>query len=189
MQIETRLAKHRDEMFRCNENSICLVLGKIDEGIEPAGMTKMYKKVHAAIRAIPIIKKSTKEPPKKHKRLVIADRRIYERNIRTVNIAIVANAEDRTLFSEFFVIYGLGGNLDLNHGQYDSSNTFNIEDSIFQHVTSFTQSLTGLLLLGQGLNIDLKKAVTVNVIERGSDIQPRKGPTSLVDSLNLFHTG
>ncbi|KAL0915962.1 hypothetical protein M5K25_013435 [Dendrobium thyrsiflorum] len=29
----------------------------------------------------------------------------------------------------------------------------------------------------------------VNVIEQGSDIQPRKGPTSLVDSLDLFHTG
>ncbi|KAL0907695.1 hypothetical protein M5K25_022125 [Dendrobium thyrsiflorum] len=46
--------------------------------------------------------------------------------------------------------------------------------------------LSGLLHLGQGLNLDLKK---VNVIEQGSDKQSRIGPTSLVDSPDLFHTG
>ncbi|KAL0923775.1 hypothetical protein M5K25_007848 [Dendrobium thyrsiflorum] len=32
-------------------------------------------------------------------------------------------------------------------------------------------------------------SVMVNIIEQGSDRQPRIGPTSLVDSLDLFHTG
>lgn len=37
-------------------------------GLEPDGIEEMYKKVHAAIRADPTIKKSEKEPPKAHKR-------------------------------------------------------------------------------------------------------------------------
>ncbi|KAL0927337.1 hypothetical protein M5K25_001500 [Dendrobium thyrsiflorum] len=36
---------------------------------------------------------------------------------------------------------------------------------------------------------DSTSSTQVNVIEQGSDIQPRKGPTSLVDSLDLFHSG
>ncbi|KAM0861258.1 hypothetical protein ACQ4PT_046000 [Festuca glaucescens] len=40
----------------------------IKRGIEADGMETMYKKVHAAIRADPTMAKSTKEPPKTHKR-------------------------------------------------------------------------------------------------------------------------
>ncbi|KAI4354025.1 hypothetical protein L6164_002926 [Bauhinia variegata] len=40
----------------------------IKQGIEPDGIEEMYKKVHAAIRADPTVKKSQKEPPKEHKR-------------------------------------------------------------------------------------------------------------------------
>nr|CAD1838960.1 unnamed protein product [Ananas comosus var. bracteatus] len=41
----------------------------IKKGIEPDDMEEMYKKVHAAIRANLIPVKSTKEPPKEHKRV------------------------------------------------------------------------------------------------------------------------
>ncbi|XP_003579707.1 60S ribosomal protein L5-1 [Brachypodium distachyon] len=40
----------------------------IKKGIEAGGMEALYKKVHAAIRADPTLAKSTKEPPKTHKR-------------------------------------------------------------------------------------------------------------------------
>ncbi|WVZ67858.1 hypothetical protein U9M48_016880 [Paspalum notatum var. saurae] len=40
----------------------------ITKGIEADGMEALYKKVHAAIRADPIIAKSSKEAPKEHKR-------------------------------------------------------------------------------------------------------------------------
>ncbi|KAL5722650.1 60S ribosomal protein L5-B [Ranunculus cassubicifolius] len=40
----------------------------IKKGIEAEGIEEMYKKVHAAIRADPSIKKSDKEAPKTHKR-------------------------------------------------------------------------------------------------------------------------
>ncbi|XP_027925602.1 60S ribosomal protein L5-like [Vigna unguiculata] len=40
----------------------------IKEGIEPDGLEDLYKKVHAAIRADPIFKKSEKQAPKEHKR-------------------------------------------------------------------------------------------------------------------------
>ena len=40
----------------------------IKRGIEPDDMEGLYKKVHAAIRADPTFVKSTKEPPKEHKR-------------------------------------------------------------------------------------------------------------------------
>lgn len=40
----------------------------INKGIEPDEIAEMYKNVHAAIRADPTLKKSTKEPPKEHKR-------------------------------------------------------------------------------------------------------------------------
>lgn len=42
----------------------------IKKGIEPDGIEEMYKKVHAAIRADPTIKKPAKQPPKEHKRWV-----------------------------------------------------------------------------------------------------------------------
>ena len=40
----------------------------IKKGIEADGLEELYKKVHAAIRADPTIKKSEKQPPKQHKR-------------------------------------------------------------------------------------------------------------------------
>lgn len=40
----------------------------IKREIEADDVEEMYKKVHAAIRADPTVKKSEKEPPKEHKR-------------------------------------------------------------------------------------------------------------------------
>lgn len=40
----------------------------IKRGIQADGIEEQYKKVHAAIRADPTIKKSEKQPPKEHKR-------------------------------------------------------------------------------------------------------------------------
>uniref|UniRef100_A0A804N9E8 Large ribosomal subunit protein uL18 C-terminal eukaryotes domain-containing protein n=1 Tax=Zea mays TaxID=4577 RepID=A0A804N9E8_MAIZE len=40
----------------------------IKKGIEADDMEALYKKVHAAIRADPSVVKSTKQPPKEHKR-------------------------------------------------------------------------------------------------------------------------
>lgn len=41
-------------------------------GIEADNMEEMYKKVHAAIRADPSPLKSTKQPPKQHKRCIFS---------------------------------------------------------------------------------------------------------------------
>lgn len=43
----------------------------IKRGVEADGIEELYKKVHAAIRADPTIKKSGKQPPKEHKRYII----------------------------------------------------------------------------------------------------------------------
>lgn len=43
----------------------------IKKGIEADGIEELYKKVHAAIRADPSIKKAEKQPPKEHKRYII----------------------------------------------------------------------------------------------------------------------
>ena len=40
----------------------------IKRGIDPDQIEEMYKKVHAAIREDPTMVKSTKQPPKEHKR-------------------------------------------------------------------------------------------------------------------------
>jgi large subunit ribosomal protein L5e len=40
----------------------------LKKGLEPDNMEEVYKKVHAAIRADPLVKKSEKEAPKEHKR-------------------------------------------------------------------------------------------------------------------------
>ncbi|KAL2537791.1 60S ribosomal protein L5-2 [Forsythia ovata] len=40
----------------------------IKRRIDEDGLEEMYKKVHAAIRANPTLKKSEKQPPKDHKR-------------------------------------------------------------------------------------------------------------------------
>lgn len=42
----------------------------IKRGIEPGNIESMYKKVHAAIRADPSLKKSEKKQPMEHKRYV-----------------------------------------------------------------------------------------------------------------------
>ena len=44
----------------------------------------MYKKVHAAIRADPIIKKSAKEPPKEHKRYNLKKLTYEERKAKLI---------------------------------------------------------------------------------------------------------
>ncbi|KAL0903665.1 hypothetical protein M5K25_028061 [Dendrobium thyrsiflorum] len=56
----------------------------IKKGIEADGMTEMYKKVHAAIRADPTIKKSTKEPPKEHKRYNLKKLTYEERKAKLI---------------------------------------------------------------------------------------------------------
>ena len=43
----------------------------IKKGIEAEDMEALYKKVHAAIRADPSMAKSTKMPPKEHKRYAL----------------------------------------------------------------------------------------------------------------------
>ncbi|KAG4971836.1 hypothetical protein JHK85_038257 [Glycine max] len=43
----------------------------IKRGIEADGIEALYKKVHAAIRADPTLRKSDKQPPKEHKRNVV----------------------------------------------------------------------------------------------------------------------
>jgi len=43
----------------------------IKRGIQADGIEELYKKVHAAIRADPSIKKPEKQPPKEHKRYCI----------------------------------------------------------------------------------------------------------------------
>lgn len=42
----------------------------IKHGVDADNMEALYKKVHAAIRANPSLVKSTKEPPKEHKRYI-----------------------------------------------------------------------------------------------------------------------
>ncbi|PKU75650.1 60S ribosomal protein L5 [Dendrobium catenatum] len=56
----------------------------IKKGIEPDGITEMYKKVHAAIRADPTIKKSAKEPPKEHKRYNLKKLTYEERKAKLI---------------------------------------------------------------------------------------------------------
>ncbi|XP_043719595.1 60S ribosomal protein L5-like [Telopea speciosissima] len=56
----------------------------IKRGIDPDGMEEMYKKVHAAIRADPTLKKSQKEPPKEHKRHNLKKLTYDERKARLI---------------------------------------------------------------------------------------------------------
>ncbi|KAI9111249.1 hypothetical protein K1719_017860 [Acacia pycnantha] len=53
-------------------------------GLEPDGLEEMYKKVHAAIRADPTVKKSEKEQPKEHKRFNLKKLTYDERKARLV---------------------------------------------------------------------------------------------------------
>ncbi|XP_020261453.1 60S ribosomal protein L5 [Asparagus officinalis] len=56
----------------------------IKEGIEADDMEELYKKVHAAIRADPTLVKSTKEPPKEHKRYNLKKLTYDERKARLI---------------------------------------------------------------------------------------------------------
>ncbi|KAH7681215.1 Ribosomal protein L5 eukaryotic/L18 archaeal protein [Dioscorea alata] len=56
----------------------------IKRGIEADNMEELYKKVHAAIRADPTAVKSTKEPPKAHKRYNLKKLTYDERKARLV---------------------------------------------------------------------------------------------------------
>ncbi|XP_010547178.1 PREDICTED: 60S ribosomal protein L5-2-like [Tarenaya hassleriana] len=56
----------------------------IKRGIEADNMEALYKKVHAAIRADPSVKKSEKQPPKEHKRFNAKKLTYEERKARLI---------------------------------------------------------------------------------------------------------
>ncbi|PNY09091.1 60S ribosomal protein l5-like [Trifolium pratense] len=56
----------------------------IKRGIEADGIEELYKKVHAAIRADPSIKKSGKQPPKEHKRYNLKKLTYEERKTKLI---------------------------------------------------------------------------------------------------------
>lgn len=56
----------------------------IKKGIEADNIEELYKKVHAAIRADPIIKKVEKQPPKEHKRYNLKKLTYEERKAKLV---------------------------------------------------------------------------------------------------------
>lgn len=72
----------------------------IKKGIEAESIEEMYKKVHAAIRADPTVKKSEKQPPKEHKRFNLKKLTYEERKaklierLNTFNSAAEADDED-----------------------------------------------------------------------------------------------
>ncbi|KAK4747551.1 hypothetical protein SAY87_014137 [Trapa incisa] len=57
----------------------------IKKGIEADGVEEMYKKVHAAIRADPSVKKSEKQQPKQHKRYNLKKLTYEERKARLID--------------------------------------------------------------------------------------------------------
>lgn len=69
----------------------------IKRGLEADDLEGLYKKVHAAIRADPSIKKTEKEPPKEHKRsgYLYADKKN--------NYAALHNVVDVVLINSFLV--------------------------------------------------------------------------------------
>ncbi|XP_043707085.1 60S ribosomal protein L5 [Telopea speciosissima] len=72
----------------------------IKRGIDPDNMEEMYKKVHAAIRADPMLKKSEKEPPKQHKRYNLKKLTYEERKAKLIerlnalNSAVVGDDDE-----------------------------------------------------------------------------------------------
>ncbi|KAJ1399012.1 Ribosomal protein L5 eukaryotic/L18 archaeal [Sesbania bispinosa] len=56
----------------------------IKRGIDADGIEGLYKKVHAAIRADPTIKKSEKQPPKEHKRYNLKKLTYEERKTKLI---------------------------------------------------------------------------------------------------------
>ncbi|KAJ7944003.1 60S ribosomal protein L5 [Quillaja saponaria] len=67
-------------------------------GIEADGIEELYKKVHAAIRADPTVKKSEKQPPKEHKRFNLKKLTYEQRKASLVarlqSLNAAANADD-----------------------------------------------------------------------------------------------
>ncbi|RZB83260.1 60S ribosomal protein L5 isoform B [Glycine soja] len=67
----------------------------IKRGIEADGIEALYKKVHAAIRADPTLKKSDKQPPKEHKRYNMKKLTYEERKAKLVaRVAAINSAAD-----------------------------------------------------------------------------------------------
>ncbi|CAL9197892.1 unnamed protein product [Musa hybrid cultivar] len=64
----------------------------IKKGIDPDDMEEMYKKVHAAIRADPTAVKSTKPPPKEHKRYNLKKLTYEERKAKLIERLNALNA-------------------------------------------------------------------------------------------------
>ncbi|PON83293.1 Ribosomal protein [Trema orientale] len=56
----------------------------IKKGIDADNLEQLYKKVHAAIRADPLIKKSEKQPPKEHKRYNLKKLTYEERKVKLI---------------------------------------------------------------------------------------------------------
>ncbi|KAK9082774.1 hypothetical protein Scep_029245 [Stephania cephalantha] len=56
----------------------------IKKGIEADGLEAVYKKVHAAIRADPTVKKSEKQPPKEHRRYNLKKLTYEERKAKLI---------------------------------------------------------------------------------------------------------
>ncbi|XP_027355031.1 60S ribosomal protein L5-like [Abrus precatorius] len=57
----------------------------IKRGLEADGLEGLYKKVHAAIRADPAVKKSEKQPPKEHKRYNLKKLTYEERKAKLIS--------------------------------------------------------------------------------------------------------
>ncbi|KAJ7953274.1 60S ribosomal protein L5 [Quillaja saponaria] len=70
----------------------------VKRGIEADGIEELYKKVHAAIRADPTVKKSEKQPPKEHKRYNLKKLTYEQRKAslitRLQSLNAAANADD-----------------------------------------------------------------------------------------------
>ncbi|KAI4356229.1 hypothetical protein L6164_000267 [Bauhinia variegata] len=72
----------------------------IKEGIDADSIEELYKRVHAAIRADPTMKKSQKEPPKEHKRYNLKKLTYEERKakliarVQALNSAVEDDEED-----------------------------------------------------------------------------------------------
>uniref|UniRef100_A0A804L8Z6 Large ribosomal subunit protein uL18 C-terminal eukaryotes domain-containing protein n=1 Tax=Musa acuminata subsp. malaccensis TaxID=214687 RepID=A0A804L8Z6_MUSAM len=64
----------------------------IKRGIEPDDMEEMYKKVHAAIHADPTTIKSTKQPPKEHRRFNLKKLTYEERKAKLIERLNALNA-------------------------------------------------------------------------------------------------
>ncbi|KAL2488407.1 60S ribosomal protein L5-2 [Forsythia ovata] len=64
----------------------------IKRGIDEDGLEEMYKKVHAAIRADPTLKKSEKQPPKEHKRYNLKKLTYEERKAKLIERLNALNA-------------------------------------------------------------------------------------------------